>query len=323
METLKKGSKGDAVRALQLALTAATLGAERPAIDYLFGQELHDTVVRFQTAQGLDADGIVGAKTWARLNELTRFKFMVAMHGGHGGINPKGEYDTKPSTGKRYQHKGLTIHNDNGWFFEGVENRIICNAVAKQLRELGVFVLVTHHPYQCDYGRLSMHRNAVMPFIEAGYRGYTHAFHSNAAPTDVKDGNGNFVRNRTKAELDAIRGGYVFTTEGSTFSDGVSRELLLLWQERFGAWVKTRDKASVATLKSDMEENFQVLRDIEVFSELGKIKHYGAILEEFGFYTSENDALFIINERTRAMRIDAAVRLALTIKQELTDAKVI
>ena len=59
METIKKGSKGAAVKKLQelLKITA----------DGMFGNNTETAVKAFQRANGLAVDGIVGAKTWAAL----------------------------------------------------------------------------------------------------------------------------------------------------------------------------------------------------------------------------------------------------------------
>lgn len=59
METLKKGSKGDAVKTLQKALGIT--------IDGDFGPKTETAVKTFQQIHNLVADGIVGAKTWALL----------------------------------------------------------------------------------------------------------------------------------------------------------------------------------------------------------------------------------------------------------------
>ena len=60
METIKKGSKGAAVKKLQelLGITA----------DGMFGNNTETAVKEFQRANGLAVDGIVGAKTWAALS---------------------------------------------------------------------------------------------------------------------------------------------------------------------------------------------------------------------------------------------------------------
>lgn len=60
METIKKGSKGAAVKQLQelLKITA----------DGLFGNNTETAVKEFQRKNGLAVDGIVGAKTWAALS---------------------------------------------------------------------------------------------------------------------------------------------------------------------------------------------------------------------------------------------------------------
>lgn len=59
METIKRGSKGEAVRLLQRTL--------RLADDGVFGSETDAAVRAFQSGHGLAADGIVGTVTWALL----------------------------------------------------------------------------------------------------------------------------------------------------------------------------------------------------------------------------------------------------------------
>ncbi len=59
--------RGPDVRALQQALRRAGHGAVQP--DGVFGPATRDAVLAFQRAQGLLADGMVGARTWARLAE--------------------------------------------------------------------------------------------------------------------------------------------------------------------------------------------------------------------------------------------------------------
>ena len=59
METIRKGSRGEAVKILQtkLGITA----------DGIFGAKTEAAVKQFQSQHGLAIDGIVGAKTWAAL----------------------------------------------------------------------------------------------------------------------------------------------------------------------------------------------------------------------------------------------------------------
>lgn len=58
-QTIKRGSKGDDVKALQKALGITDDGC--------FGAKTEAAVIDFQKSHGLTADGIVGAKTWAAL----------------------------------------------------------------------------------------------------------------------------------------------------------------------------------------------------------------------------------------------------------------
>ena len=64
MQTLKKGSKGDDVIALQHLLNVE---GYKVTIDGDFGAKTETAVKMLQKAHGLADDGIVGAKTWAVL----------------------------------------------------------------------------------------------------------------------------------------------------------------------------------------------------------------------------------------------------------------
>jgi N-acetyl-anhydromuramyl-L-alanine amidase AmpD len=64
--TVRRGSKGAAVRELQKRLCAHRV---KVVIDGDFGPATETGVRLFQQAHGLDVDGIVGPKTWAVLNQ--------------------------------------------------------------------------------------------------------------------------------------------------------------------------------------------------------------------------------------------------------------
>ena len=65
---LKKGIEGEAVEALQRSLSTYgySLGSKNP-FDGKFGEKTDAAVREFQADHGLTVDGIVGAKTWAKL----------------------------------------------------------------------------------------------------------------------------------------------------------------------------------------------------------------------------------------------------------------
>lgn len=66
--TLKKGSKGDAVKALQKQLIALGYDVGKKGVDGDFGSATLAAVKAFQKANGLKADGVVGESTWAKLD---------------------------------------------------------------------------------------------------------------------------------------------------------------------------------------------------------------------------------------------------------------
>ena len=67
---LKRGDRRVAVRGLQRRLLDAGYGSGELEIDGRFGPQTEAAVKAFQEASGLDADGIVGPKTWAALDDL-------------------------------------------------------------------------------------------------------------------------------------------------------------------------------------------------------------------------------------------------------------
>jgi peptidoglycan hydrolase-like protein with peptidoglycan-binding domain len=79
MPTLKEGSKGDAVRSLQEVLTRSALGlwnVTPKGIDGEFGPNTAASVRAFQKWARLEADGVVGQKTWDAASAL---EFMVGL----------------------------------------------------------------------------------------------------------------------------------------------------------------------------------------------------------------------------------------------------
>ena len=77
---LKEGSKGAEVTKLQEGLKK--LNFYSGIVDGIFGAKTKEAVIKFQSAQQLVADGIVGEKTWSKLNaalqeDNPRFDFQV------------------------------------------------------------------------------------------------------------------------------------------------------------------------------------------------------------------------------------------------------
>ena len=67
LHTLKNGSKGNSVKALQLLLIGNGCSCGSCGADGDFGSATLAAVKKFQKAKGLSVDGIVGAKTWTAL----------------------------------------------------------------------------------------------------------------------------------------------------------------------------------------------------------------------------------------------------------------
>ena len=64
---LRRGSRGDAVRAAQYLLLCRGMKLPKYGADGDYGQETEDAVKEFQRLKGLEADGECGALTWGAL----------------------------------------------------------------------------------------------------------------------------------------------------------------------------------------------------------------------------------------------------------------
>lgn len=67
MSTLRKGSSGTEVREAQRLLNLAGAGL---TVDGKFGQKTVNAVKDFQRKNNLNADGVIGSSTWAKLRAL-------------------------------------------------------------------------------------------------------------------------------------------------------------------------------------------------------------------------------------------------------------
>ncbi len=81
--TLRKGSRGDAVKRMQELLNQHGASLET---DGIFGSGTLNAVKAFQTSKGLNADGVCGTQTWQALNENEQSQ------------NPDGEQPQEPDS---------------------------------------------------------------------------------------------------------------------------------------------------------------------------------------------------------------------------------
>lgn len=65
---LKEGSQGAEVKGLQELLNSVSFSVG--TVDGIFGPKMKATVIKFQQARKLTADGVVGANTWRSLSIL-------------------------------------------------------------------------------------------------------------------------------------------------------------------------------------------------------------------------------------------------------------
>ena len=110
--TLRRGSKGSAVRELQRKLLRG--GYEHSGVDGIFGPSTERAVKRLQGDHGLVRDGICGPKTWRVVDRLGDDDGGDD-GGGGGGSHPLLKKGSKGSAVKRLQ----TAMRDHGYWHSG------------------------------------------------------------------------------------------------------------------------------------------------------------------------------------------------------------
>ncbi len=96
--TLRQGSSGSAVQQLQVRVAGWVTSGEVLAIDGDYGAATAAAVRRFQSAYGLDADGVAGPRTFAKIYELqdtdcTTIHFTFSEVANNCGKGPNGFAD--------------------------------------------------------------------------------------------------------------------------------------------------------------------------------------------------------------------------------------
>jgi len=273
------------------------------AVDGDFGPGTDKLVRLFQKKYNLKVDGIVGNHTMKNIdvqynskhsNLMTfgKTRFVVFVDAGHGGCNSAGTYTTK---GKRAFHADKKLHQA-GNYYEGYENRIVAEMFIDECTAAGIQTVRTYHPYK-DIP-LKERCDIVRDWLDRGYYGYLHSFHSNA-----------IASTNSPAKMLSTRGFSVYTTTGQNQSDQIAEQHMQNVQLKVGDWKYRYQKTDG---DSDYEANFYILRntDLEFYAK------FGAILEEFGFHTSAVDCEFIIEHRQH--RAEAALMTAIWTKEMMS-----
>lgn len=304
---MKRGDQGQSVKNLQYKLKKVL--NRSLSIDGDFGPSTEKAVRLFQYLYGLEVDGYAGPMTNAKLlavykamfkdnSSLLNFgkrRFVVFVDAGHGGINESGNYVTP---GKRAYHKGSDLH-ERGHYYEGHENRLITEAFIEACTDAGIMCVRTYHPYKDT--SLSARTELVRSYLRRGYYGYLHSFHSNAISSS-----------NSAEKLDATRGFMVFSTRGNTFSDKIAEQHFDHIKHTIGSkWTYRRQTKRDGDV--DFEVNFQILRE----TDLEEFHWFGSILDEWGFHTSKTDCEFIVDPANRKLRVDACLKTAKWVKEEL------
>lgn len=211
--------------------------------------------------------------------------FAVYLDPGHGGINPKTQQYVTP--GKRAFHAGKSLHV-GGNYYEGVENRLVCNRIKEELEKLGITVFMTAHQWQDT--PLAERTHFANTKEREGYRGFFLSIHSNAVSED-------------NPNAEKIQGTSVWTTVGQSFSDAIAEVHLGNLRKTYPASLPdSYFRKETKDGDSDYEANLYVLRNVTC----------PAILEEGGFHTSAEDAERII--QMREARVQASVLTVLWVR---------
>ena len=285
---LKIGKQGLSVKKLQESLIK--LGYTLVA-DSDFGFITKHAVIDFQKKNNLIADGIVGEKTNKKINAAVMAKampfnagFVAFIDAGHG----------KNTDGKRAYHEGANLHYGS-WYFEWYENMIVAEMVIKELSKKGVNCVRTKASLTQDTGLTNRAKN-VKSWLDAGYYGYLHSFHSNAISSKS-----------SPKRLESTRGVTIWNTKGDNMSDKIATFYHETATKVLGK-AHTQRQQDSKDGDPDYEANFTILCN----TNLDKYRFFAANLEEFDFHTSRAGCEFIISKRIE--RVEIAVNTILYAK---------
>lgn len=199
--------------------------------------------------------------------------FCVFLDAGHGGLDKAGKYVTAPS--KQFKHDKGEFHGD-GWFYEGVFNRILTNRVAAKLTNLSVPNIIVSH----EYLDISLHYRVDL----------ANWYHKNYKK-------GLFISNHANASSSGrARGFEVYTTRGKTKSDEVATLHYKNVQDLLGDRIKYRPERSDGDV--DREANFFVIKNTAM----------PAILVEHLFFDNFDDASLLVDDEIIERFAEAQVR---------------
>ena len=178
---------------------------------------------------------------------------LIAIDAGHGGIL-RDRYTTAPN--KQFFHAGHTFHN-GGWFYEGVGNRAVCDALCAMLEKEGIKYMKVYHPsLDTSLGnRVALANKAKATLFISN--------HSNASATHT------------------AKGWEVFTSRGKSRSDDAATILTHEMRKRFP---DVRYRLDFSDGDPDKEADFFVLRRTTMPS----------ILVENFFFDNLQDAQLLI-----------------------------
>lgn len=276
---LRIGNKGVRVSELQKSLNKIGYTI---VIDGVFGTVTKFAVIDFQSKNGLIPDGIVGKKTRTKINAAVLAAsmpfdtgFIAFIDAGHG----------KNTDGKRAYHEGAQLHN-GGWYYEWCENMLVAEMTIKELTARGVSCVRTKSSLTADTG-LTKRANNVKSWLDHGYCGYLHSFHSNA------------ISSKSSPErLENTRGVTIFNTKKDNLSDKIATFYHETATKILGAEHTQRQQDSQDG-DPDYEANFTILAQ----TNLDKYPNFAANLEEFDFHTSRAGCEFIISHRKERVQI--------------------
>ncbi|MCI5080654.1 MAG: N-acetylmuramoyl-L-alanine amidase [Saprospiraceae bacterium] len=199
--------------------------------------------------------------------------YCVFLDAGHGGLNAKGEYVTAPS--KQFKHSRGDFHKD-GWFYEGVWNRVLTYRVAQKLNQRGISNIVVSH----EYLDISLQYRVDMAnwYYDNYKKGIYISNHSNASSSHL------------------ARGFEIYTSRGVTNSDKIADIHWRNVNDIMGDRIRYRQDQSDGD--HDREASFYVLTKTKM----------PAILIEHLFFDNYDDASLLMDDEVVERFAEAQAR---------------